>query len=138
VLKLAALLVFGLLISLPFLSEIPFAGWVFAVLALVLARPLALLVALARSGLTRREKGAAMWFGPKGFASVVYGLFVLQSGIDEADALFHLAALTIAMSIIAHSSTDVVVARAFDAADDVPAWTDDPAVPPAPPPSAGH
>ena len=131
-LKLAALLVFGLLISLPFLSEIPFAGWVFAILALVLARPLALLVALARSGLSRREKGAAMWFGPKGFASVVYGLFVLQSGIDEADALFHLAALTIALSIIAHSSTDVVVARAFDAPDEVPAWIDDPAAPPAP------
>jgi sodium/hydrogen antiporter len=113
-LKLAALLVFGLLISLPFLGEIPITGWVFAVSAILLARPLALLVALGRSGLTRREKGAAMWFGPKGFASVVYGLFVLQSGIDQADALFHLAALTITMSIIAHSSTDVIVARAFD------------------------
>jgi hypothetical protein len=38
-------------------------------------------------------------------------LFGLQSGIDQADALFHLAALTITISIIAHSSTDVVVAR---------------------------
>ena len=35
-------------------------------------------------------------------------------------------------------STDVVVARAFDAADDVPAWTDDPTVPPARPSSAGN
>lgn len=51
---------------------------------------------------------------PRRHTSVVYGLFVLQSGIDQADALFHLAALTITISIIAHSSTDVVVARAFD------------------------
>jgi sodium/hydrogen antiporter len=26
-----------------------------------------------------------MWFGPKGFASVVYGLLVLNSGIPAAD-----------------------------------------------------
>ena len=36
----AALLVFGLLISPPFLREIPLTGWVLAVLALVVARPL--------------------------------------------------------------------------------------------------
>ncbi len=114
-LKLGALLVFGLLISIPFLREIPWPGWVFAVLALVLARPLALLISLARTPLDLREKAAAMWFGPKGFASVVYGLLILESGIDAADALFHLVALTITLSIIAHASTDVVVARAFDA-----------------------
>ena len=60
-----------------------------------------------------REQAAAMWFGPKGFASVVYGLLVLGSGIADANVLFHLIALTIAVSIIAHSSTDVVVARQF-------------------------
>lgn len=122
-LKLAALLVFGLLVSPPFLAEIPFTGWVFAVLALVLARPAALLVSFARSGLTGREQGAAMWFGPKGFASVVYGLLVLRSEIGSADAVFHLTALTIALSIVAHSSTDVVVANMFDEPDEVPAWS---------------
>jgi NhaP-type Na+/H+ or K+/H+ antiporter len=127
-LKLAALLVFGLLISPPFLAEIPFAGWVFAVLALVLARPVALLASFARSGLGGREQAAAMWFGPKGFASVVYGLLVLRSGVDSADTLFHLIALTITLSIIAHSSTDVVVARAFDEPTEVPAWVG-PAIP---------
>ena len=55
-----------------------------------------------------------MWFGPKGFASVVYGLLVLDSGITAADEIFHLVALTIVLSILLHSSTDVVVARAFD------------------------
>jgi NhaP-type Na+/H+ or K+/H+ antiporter len=122
VLKLAALLVFGLLVSPPFLGEIPFAGWLFAVLALVAARPVALWIAFLRSGLTGREQAAAMWFGPKGFASVVYGLLVLESDVAAADTVFHLVALTITLSIIAHSSTDVVVARAFDEPAEVPAW----------------
>ena len=112
-LKLGALLLFGALISPQFLSEIPVAGYVFALLALVVARPLALAVALWRSELTRREWVAAAWFGPKGFASVVYGLVVLESGIAYGDELFHLIALVITVSILAHSSTDVTVARWF-------------------------
>ena len=113
-LKLVAVLVFGALMTPSFLvQEISWQGWAFAVLALVLARPAALWVAFWGSGLSRREQAAAMWFGPKGFASVVYGLIVLESGIDLADELFHLTALTVSLSILAHSSTDVLVARQF-------------------------
>ena len=121
-LKLAALLVFGALISLEFLGAIPWTGWVFAVLALVVARPLAVLVSFLGSRLSLREQAAAMWFGPKGFASVVYGLLVLESGIPAADQVFHLVALTIVLSIIAHSSTDILVASAFDEARETPRW----------------
>ncbi len=112
-LKLAALLVFGALISLAFLGEIPLSGYVFAILVLVLARPLAIGIALFGSGIGRREWVAAAWFGPKGFASVVYGLLIWKSGVPRADQLFHLIALVIVASIIAHSSTDVIVARWF-------------------------
>lgn len=121
-LKLAALLVFGTLIAPEFLGEIPWTGWVFALLALVVARPIALWMSFWGSGLEMREQAAAMWFGPKGFASVVYGLIVLSSGIGAADEIFHLVALTITLSIIAHSSTDVIVARMFDEAREMPTW----------------
>ncbi|WP_205650687.1 cation:proton antiporter [Actinoplanes solisilvae] len=120
--KLAALLVFGALISPQFLREISWQGWIFAVLAIFLARPLALWLSFLRSGFDLREQAAAMWFGPKGFASVVYGLLVLESGIIAADEIFHLVALTIVLSILLHSSTDVVVARAFDDQAETPAW----------------
>jgi NhaP-type Na+/H+ or K+/H+ antiporter len=120
--KLAALLVFGALISPQFLGEISWQGWVFAVLAIFLARPVALWLSFLRSGLDLREQAAAMWFGPKGFASVVYGLLVLESGILAADEIFHLVALTIVLSIVLHSSSDVVVARAFDEHAEAPAW----------------
>jgi hypothetical protein len=65
-----------------------------------------------------------MWFVPKGFASVVYGLLVLESGITAADEVFHLVALTVVLSILAHSSTDVLVARLFDRPGETPAWWD--------------
>lgn len=113
-LKLAAIMVFGALITPAFLfTEIPLAGWIFAVLALVVARPLALLVSFLGARLPVGEQAAAMWFGPKGFASVVYGLIILESGIARADEVYHLVGLVIVLSILSHSSTDVVIARQF-------------------------
>ncbi|WP_197536276.1 cation:proton antiporter [Blastococcus saxobsidens] len=116
-LKLAAILVFGALISPAFLGEIPLNGYLFAVLALLLARPLATAVSLFRSGLPTPQKAVAAWFGPKGFASVVYGLLILEADAPGADAMFHLIALVIVASIVAHSSTDVPIAHAFARAE---------------------
>lgn len=116
-LKLAALLVFGALISPRFLHEIHWSGYVFALLALFLVRPIALNLALLGSTLGWRERVTAAWFGPKGFASVVYGMLILEAGIATADTLFHLVAIVIAASIIAHSSTDVAIARWFEQAE---------------------
>jgi sodium/hydrogen antiporter len=129
-LKLAALLVFGMLISLDFLfAEIPWTGWVFAILAIVVSRPLGLAISMVGSSLPFGEKAAAAWFGPKGFASVVYGLLVLSSDLDPTakSIVFHLVVLTVTLSIIAHSSTDIVVAKILEPKDDptaVPADAD--------------
>jgi NhaP-type Na+/H+ or K+/H+ antiporter len=119
-LKLAALLVFGALMSPAFLAEVPASGWVFAVLAIVAVRPLSIVIALAGAHLPWRELGAAAWFGPKGFASVVYGLLVLGAGLPRSDQLFHLIAVVIVLSILAHSSTDVLVARLFHEPEEPP------------------
>ncbi|WP_106403169.1 cation:proton antiporter [Actinocorallia populi] len=120
--KLAALLLFGALITPQLLGSIGWTGWMFAIVALVVARPVAIWVSFLRSGLSGREQAAVMWFGPKGFASVVYGLLVLESGIVEAQPIFALVAVTIALSILAHSSTDIVVARWFDDEHETPVW----------------
>ncbi|PSL57414.1 sodium/proton antiporter (CPA1 family) [Saccharothrix carnea] len=111
--KFAALLVFGALITPERLSHLSLGDWLVPVLAILLVRPLSMAVSLLRSRLTRRERAAAAWFGPKGFASVVYGLLVLQSGLPEAAHLFDLVAVTIALSIVLHSSSDVPVAKAL-------------------------
>jgi sodium/hydrogen antiporter len=109
--KLLALLVFGGLLTPALLDAVPWGGWVIAVLSLVLVRPAALLASLAMSPLPRDQKVAAAWFGPKGFASVVYGLLVLESGAPEAQEEFAIIAAVVAVSVLVHSSTDVPVAR---------------------------
>jgi len=112
-LKLVAILVFGALISPAFLGEIPALGYVFAVLALVVARPAAIAVSFLGSRLPWQQQAAVAWFGPKGFASVVYGLIVLDSDAAGRDVMFHLIALVVVLSILAHSSTDVPIAHYF-------------------------
>lgn len=109
--KLLALLVFGGLLTPALLASVPLGGWVLAVLVLVLVRPTALLTSLAASSLPRDQRLAAAWFGPKGFASVVYGLLVLESGAAQAPAEFAVIAASVTLSILVHSSTDVPVAR---------------------------
>jgi NhaP-type Na+/H+ or K+/H+ antiporter len=109
--KFAALLLFGALITPDRMSHLGWQGWLLAILAIVVVRPASMLLSLIKTGMPRAEKLTAAWFGPKGFASVVYGLLVLQAGIPNGDKLFDLIAVTIALSIILHSSTDVPVAH---------------------------
>jgi NhaP-type Na+/H+ or K+/H+ antiporter len=119
-LKLAAVLTFAAVISPAMFAEIRWSGYAFALLALVAVRPVALGLSLIGADLSWREWVTAVWFGPKGFASVVYGLLVLRADPVHARYMAHLIALVIAASMIAHSSTDVLFARWFkkgDAAD---------------------
>ncbi len=113
-LKLAALLVFGALMSFELLAKTTLREVLFVVSVLVFVRAFSLLLALFRSGLGRREWWAAAWFGPKGFASVVYGMLILRSGIDGSERILHIIGLVVATSIVVHSSTDVVIAKWFD------------------------
>lgn len=112
--KFAALLVFGALLTPRLFGDLSPGGYAAVLLAILVIRPASLLLSLLGTRISRREKLVAAWFGPKGFASVVYGLLVLQSGIPQAKEAFTLIAVCIAFSIIAHSSTDVPIARAFD------------------------
>lgn len=109
--KFAALLVFGALITPHRLAELGWEGWLVAVFTIMIVRPVAMSVSLLGTQLPTRERLTAAWFGPKGFASVVYGLLVLHSGIQQEELVFDLVAVTIALSIVLHSSTDVPVAK---------------------------
>ena len=120
-LKLAALMVFGIAVHPSLFADVGVRGYAFAVVALVLARPIAIGLAFLGARVPAREWLAAAWFGPKGFASVVYGLLILQSGVPGAGRMFDLVAIVIIVSIVAHSSTDVVVARWFRGTEAPPA-----------------
>lgn len=113
-----ALLAFGTLVTASVLGSVGVGGWVLAGLTLLVGRPLPLLVSLLGSRLDRPQRRAAAWFGPKGFASVVYGLIVLEAGVPDAERLFALIVATVAVSVALHSTTDVPVAQLLGADPD--------------------
>jgi NhaP-type Na+/H+ or K+/H+ antiporter len=83
----------------------------FIVLALVIARPAALFVSLAGTNFRRPERTFMAWFGPKGVASMLFALFVLESDVDDGPLIFKIAAFVILASIVAHGLTDTVGAK---------------------------
>ena len=84
---------------------------VFVAFALLIARPLAVLLSFVRTGIPQAEKSFMAWFGPKGVASMLFALFVLKSKVGQGELIFDVAAITIIASIIAHGLTDTVGAR---------------------------
>jgi len=83
----------------------------FVLFALLVARPVALLLSFARTGIERSERLFMAWFGPKGVASMLFALFVLKSQVPSGDLIFDVAAIAIVSSIVAHGLTDTVGAR---------------------------
>lgn len=112
VLKLAAVLLVAITMSVVS-ADVAWVDYLFAAVVLTFARTVAIGVALLGSRLTWTERLVAAWFGPKGFASVIYGLMLLRSGIPNAENLFQLVGVTIVLSIVVHSSTDVPIAHYF-------------------------
>ena len=107
--KFAAVFLFGTLITPSWLGRLSIGEWGFALLALLIVRPVAMELSLLGSRLSWRERLVAGWFGPKGFSSVVYAIMILRSSVPDGRRIFHIAAIVIAGSMIAHSSTDTVL-----------------------------
>ncbi|MEK6273067.1 MAG: cation:proton antiporter [Actinomycetota bacterium] len=81
---------------------------VFILLALLVARPAAILISFVRSRLPGPQKMFIAWFGPKGVASMLFALFVLKSDVGASSTIFDVAAFVILSSIVAHGLTDTV------------------------------
>jgi len=83
----------------------------FVLAALLVARPVAILVSFARGGLPLAQRAFIAWFGPKGVASMLFALFVLNSQAPDRSLVFDVAAFVILASILAHGLTDTLGAR---------------------------
>jgi sodium/hydrogen antiporter len=80
----------------------------FIVFALFVARPAAVLLSLAGTKMSQPVKLFIAWFGPKGVASMLFALLVLNSAVPHNELVFGAAAFVILMSIVAHGLTDTV------------------------------
>jgi len=83
----------------------------FVLFALLIARPVAVLLSFMRTGIPQSEKLFMAWFGPKGVASMLFALFVLKSDVGNNGLIFDTAAIVIIASIVAHGLTDTIGAR---------------------------
>lgn len=84
---------------------------VFASLTLFVARPVAVLIAFSGVALPLSEKLFVAWFGPKGVASILFALIVLNSPVPGGVTIFQAAAFTVVASIVVHGITETIGAR---------------------------
>jgi NhaP-type Na+/H+ and K+/H+ antiporter len=86
---------------------------------LLVARPVAVFAALAKTATDIPTRAFMSWFGPKGVATMTFSILVLSEGIARGSIIFNLAALTVFVSIIVHGVTDTAgsewIARRADA-----------------------
>jgi NhaP-type Na+/H+ or K+/H+ antiporter len=106
IVKLGVFVVFGSVLTWHGLFADGWAAVGVAAFTLLLARPLAVFAAVARTRTTLAERAFMAWFGPKGVATMTFALLVLSRNVPAGDRIANLAALTVLVSIVAHGLTD--------------------------------
>jgi len=106
IVKLGIFIVFGSLLTVHGLFDDGFAAVAIVLVTLLVARPVAVWLALAGTGVDRDTKAFMAWFGPKGVATMTFALLVLAEGFGASGRLFNLAALVVFVSTIAHGLSD--------------------------------
>jgi sodium/hydrogen antiporter len=106
IVKLGIFVVFGALLTVDGLFTDGWAAVALVVFTLLVARTVAVWIALAGTGVDTGTKAFMAWFGPKGVATMTFSLFVLAEGIPEGERIFNLAALCVFTSVLVHGLTD--------------------------------
>jgi NhaP-type Na+/H+ or K+/H+ antiporter len=111
IVKLGIFVVFGSLLTLHGLFGDGWAAVGIVVIALLLARPIAVFLALTGTATDMTTRGFMAWFGPKGVATMTFALLVLSDRISAGTRIFNIAALVVFCSIIAHGLSDTPAAE---------------------------
>lgn len=71
-------------------------------------------LSLIGAGLGLPTVGFIGWFGPRGIASIVFGLLVVEEGVsDRSDELFTIVAWTVVLSVVLHGLSSRPAAAAY-------------------------
>jgi sodium/hydrogen antiporter len=106
IVKLGVFVVFGILLTVGGLFGDGLAAVAIVAVTLLVARPVAIWLALIGTGLPSSWTAFMAWFGPKGVATMTFSLLVLADTIPANERLFNIAALCVFVSILAHGLTD--------------------------------
>ena len=77
----------------------------YSVLSLTLIRVLPMFLALAGTGERTDCKLFLAWFGPRGLASIVFAIIVINKGVPGGNLIALVVACTVFLSVIAHGMT---------------------------------
>jgi NhaP-type Na+/H+ or K+/H+ antiporter len=106
ILKLGIFFVFGSLLTVHAFTREGWEALALVAVTFLLARPLAVWLALAGTRTDTATRLFMGWFGPKGVASMTFALIVLDRQIPNGVRIFDLTALVVFCSIILHGITD--------------------------------
>ncbi|MGW0943511.1 cation:proton antiporter [Streptomyces sp. NPDC002623] len=95
-------LVFGAVLLGPTLDHLDWRIITYAVLSLTVVRMLPVALALAGTGMRLPTVAYVGWFGPRGLASVVFGLLLVEDHVPGIGLLSRVVAATIGLSILLH------------------------------------
>ncbi|MCZ7531414.1 MAG: cation:proton antiporter [Acidimicrobiia bacterium] len=113
-LALLTFMIFGGTFVGPAFDELTWEVVVYAVLSLTLIRMVPVAVALAGAGLRRDTVLFVGWFGPRGLASIVFGLLVLETAdIPGHEEIFTAVTWTVLISVFAHGLSAVPLSRLY-------------------------
>jgi NhaP-type Na+/H+ or K+/H+ antiporter len=99
-------LLFGALLLAPALGALDWPVALYAVASLTVVRMLPVALAMAGAGMRRVTVGFLGWFGPRGLASIVFVLILLEgTDLPERPLMLTVVTWTVALSVYAHGLT---------------------------------
>jgi NhaP-type Na+/H+ or K+/H+ antiporter len=107
-------LLFGAVLLGPALEHVSWQIALYAVLSLTVVRMIPVAIAMLGSGANRRTVAFLGWFGPRGLASIVFGVIVVQEArLAGVETILVAAYLTIGLSVVAHGITAAPLAQRY-------------------------
>ena len=105
--------IFGAAVVGKMMDHLSWSILLYALLSLTVIRMLPVFLALTGSGISTEGKLFIGWFGPRGLASIVFAVIVVNSELPNIGPLIMTVVCTIMLSIIAHGITANPWARAY-------------------------
>ncbi len=102
ILSLITWVIFGSVVVTAYLEYFTIRVVIYALLSITLIRIIPVLLALTNTGLPFKERLFIGWFGPRGLASVVFAIMVLEVDLPNNDTIMTTTICTIIFSILAH------------------------------------
>ena len=107
-------ILFGAILLGPALGELTWQLALYAVLSLTVVRMVPVAIAMLGSHARRATVGFLGWFGPRGLASIVFAVIVIEeSELPHADLIVLAIYLTVGLSVFAHGLTAAPLANRY-------------------------